>query len=145
MRRSSNCLVLAAAALVPALATAQGGYPSRAVRIPVPPPIAAPVVFTPPARKCQFPLWGHNERPTQRFCDAPMPARAVFSVLIAAVIAQRLGESVDGAIAVAVPRHVVQGGAVCHELPEQSIGVLHDVGGRVLEPRAIDAQPDAGE
>lgn len=48
--------------------------PSRAFRAPVPPP-APPVVLAAPrlSAKCQFPLWGDHDRPTHKYCDAPVP------------------------------------------------------------------------
>lgn len=41
----------------------------------VPSPAPAPTPRAAPARVCAFPLWGHGERPTHRYCGSPIAVR----------------------------------------------------------------------
>lgn len=43
-----------------------------------PPPVVGQYSVGPvlPARRCQYPMWGYNEKPTQKFCDAPAVGRS---------------------------------------------------------------------
>lgn len=45
---------------------------------PPPRPTVPPIrpAYVPASRRCQYPLWGHHERPTHAYCDQPVAVRS---------------------------------------------------------------------